>query len=132
MHIDQFERTAAKVADNAVRFMDSGHNAERSEMRLTLSREDCDCGAADAFGLRDEGTAIARVPAGGRGDGPDAPHVQNIAQGAEASERVERRIDGVRRQQAGRLHLTPETGQHFFIEDGRRGAGQPFVDNKTD
>ena len=71
VHIDQFERTAAKVADNAVRFMDSGHNAERSEMRLTLSREDCDLVRQMRSASGDEGTAIARVPAGGRGDDPD-------------------------------------------------------------
>ena len=42
-------------------------------------------------------------------------------------QRGERLLDRVRRQQAGRLHLAAEAGQHLFVEDRRRAARQPFV-----
>ena len=51
---------------------------------------------------------------------------------AEALERGERGVDGVRRQQAGRLHLAAEAGQHLFVEDRRRRARQPLVDDEAD
>ena len=83
-------------------------------------------------GLVDEGAAVARIAAGGGGDRPDPAHMQGVAQRAEALERVERGVDGVRRQQAGRLHLAAEAGQHLFVEDRRRRARQPFVDDEAD
>jgi|SRR5215467_1206236 len=132
MHIDKLERTATQVADNSIWLMDPGHNAERGEMRLTLSRKDGDIRAADALGLGDKSAAVACVPAGSRSDRPDTTHMQDIAQSAEPPERVESRLDGVSGQQTGRLHLPAEPGKHFFIKDRRRGAGQPLINDKTD
>src|SRR5215471_11627968 len=132
MHIDKLERTATQVADNSIWLMYSGHNAERSEMRLTLSRKDGDIRAANTLGLSDESAAVARIPTGSRSDRPDPSHVQDIAQSAKPPKSVESRLDCVSRQQAGRLHLPAETGKHFFVEDRRRGTGQPLIDDKTD
>ena len=132
MHVDQLKRAAAEIADNAIRLVNAGHDAERSEMRLTLSGKDCDRGAADAFGFGDERAAVARVAASGRSNRPNPAHMQDIAQGAKTPERIERRVDGISGQQPGRLHLPPEAGQHFLVEDWRRRARQPFIDNKTD
>ena len=55
---------------------------------------------ADALGFGDECAAVARVAAGGRRDRPDAAHMQDIAQRTKTSQRIERRLDGVGRQQA--------------------------------
>ena len=132
VHVDQFERAAAEVADDAVRLVDAGHDAERGEMGFAFARQDRNRRAADARRLGDEGAPVARVAAGGGGDRPDLAHMQDVAQRAKTLERVERGVDSVRRQQTGRLHLAAEAGQHFFIEDRRRGARQPFIDDEAD
>ena len=132
VNIDQFERSAAKIADDAVRLVNAGDDAERGEMSLALAREDRNARAADALGLGDECAPVACIAARGRRDRPDAPHVQDVAQRAEASQRVERRLDGVGGQQPGRLNLPSEAGEHFLIEDRRRRARQAFVDDEAD
>ena len=130
--VDQFERAAAEIADNAVRLVDAGNDAERGELRFALARQNFDLGAADAFGLGDESAAVLRVAAGGGGDRPDFADVLDVAQRLEADQRGQRRVDGVLRQQAGGLHLAAETGQHLFVENRRRRARQTFVDDEAD
>ena len=120
VHIDQLQRAAAEIADNAVRLVDAGNNAERGEMGFAFSRKDADRRAADPFGLGDKGAAVAGVAAGGGGDRPDPAHMQNVAQGAKAPQRFERGIDRVLRQQPGGLHLPPEAGENLFVENRRR------------
>ena len=39
VHVDQFERTAAEIADNAVGPMQAGNDAERGKLRLALAGE---------------------------------------------------------------------------------------------
>ncbi len=63
--------------------------------------------AADALGFGDEGTAIARISARGRGDRPNTAHMQDIAQGPETPQRIEGCIDRIGRQKTGRLNLPP-------------------------
>ena len=131
MHVDQLQRAAAEVADDAVRLVHAGDHPERGQIGLARAGEDLDRSAADALGLPDEGVAIARIAASGGSDRPDAAHVQNVAQSAEAPQRIERGVDGVLRQQAGGLHLAAETGQHLFVEDRRRRPRQPLVDHEA-
>src|SRR5262249_43795586 len=116
VHVDKLQRTTTEVTDNTVRLVDSGHNSKCSEVSLALPGKYCDCCAANAFGFGNERSAIARVPTCRCGNCPDAPDMQDIAQGAETDQRVERRIDCISRQQAGRLYLAPKPGQNFFIE----------------
>ena len=40
-------------------------------------------------------------------------------------------LDRVGGEQPGRLHLAAEAGQHLFVEDRRRAAGQPLVDDEA-
>src|SRR4029453_5368188 len=108
MHVDEFEGAAAKVTNYAVGLVNSGHDAKRGEMRLALSGKNRDSRAANAFGFSDEIAAIARVAAGRRGNRPDTPHGQDIPQATEAAEPIKGRVDGVRRQQAGRLNLSSQ------------------------
>src|SRR5262249_6856334 len=131
VHVDKLQRTTTEVTDNTVRLVDSGHNSKCSEVSLALPGKYCDCCAANAFGFGNERSAIARVPTCRCGNCPDAPDMQDIAQGAETDQRVERRIDCISRQQAGRLYLAPKPGQNFFIEDRRRRPGQSLVDDQT-
>jgi len=129
--VDQLQRAAAEVADDAVRLVHAGDHTERRQIGLALAGKNLDRGAANALGLPDEGVAVARVTAGGGGDRPDPAHVQNVAQRPEAPQRVERGLDGIRRQKTGGLHLAAEASQHFFIEDRRRRPCQRFVDHKA-
>ncbi len=79
VHVDQFERAAAEIADDAVRLMDAGHDAERGEMGLAFTRQNGDRRAADARRFGDEGAAIACIAAGRGGDRPDFSHMQDVA-----------------------------------------------------
>ena len=49
----------------------------------------------------------------------------DVAQRAEAPQRVERLLDRVGGEQAGRLHLAAEAGEHLFVEDRRRARVSP-------
>jgi hypothetical protein len=72
--------------------------------------------AADALGFGDESAAVAGVAAGGGGDRVTRPTFM-VAQRAKTPQRRQRLGDGVRRQQAGGLHLAAEAAQRFFVED---------------
>ena len=87
VHVDQFQRTAAEIADDAVRFVDAGNHAQRRQMRLARTRQDLDRTAADAFGLGDEVGAVAGVAAGGGGDRMDAADLHHPAQRAKPPQR---------------------------------------------
>jgi len=100
-------------------------------MSLPLAGQDGNTRPADAFGFGDEGATVARVAAGGGRDRPNAPHMQNITQGAKTSKRFERGFNGVSRQQTCRLNLPPKTGENFLIEDRRRRSGQALVNNQS-
>src|SRR5205085_10393671 len=64
MHIDQFERAAAKIADDAIRAIEARDHAERGISRLLLAGQNLDALAADAFGRGDELRPIVGVTAG--------------------------------------------------------------------
>src|ERR1039457_7151152 len=72
VHVDQLERAAAEVADDAVRLVDTGNDAERGEIGFAFARQNRDRRAADARRLVDEGAGVARVAGGGGGGGAAA------------------------------------------------------------
>ncbi len=129
--VNKFERTAAEIADDAVRLVNAGDDTERSELRFPRPRQHADANPTDALGFADEVAAIAGVAARGSRDRPQLPHVQRVAQSAEAAQRLERFGNGFRREQAGRLHLAAEARQHLFVEDRREAPRQAFVDDEA-
>src|SRR5262249_26561890 len=92
--VDQLERAAAKVTDDAVRLMDAGNNAERGELGFPRSGQNLDGGAADALGGADEVRTVAGVAASRRRDRPYLANMQRVAKRAEAAQRPQRRVDG--------------------------------------
>ena len=48
--VDEFERAAAEIADDAVGLVHAGDDAERGQLGLALAGKDVDLGAADALG----------------------------------------------------------------------------------
>jgi len=88
--------------------------------------------ATDAFRLGNECASVPRIPACGRRDSPDPPHLQDIAQRTKTSQRAERSLDGVCRQQTGRLDLSSQPRQDLLIEDRCRRARQAFVNDEAD
>ncbi len=77
-HVDQFERAAAEIADDAVGAMHAGNDAERGEFGLARAGEHVDLGADGALGELDEGAAVLGVAAGGGGDGEDLLHAHRL------------------------------------------------------
>ena len=131
MHVDQFERTAAEIADDAVGIVDAGDDAERGQFRLARPRQDFNGNAADAFGLGDEVGTVGGVAAGGGGDRIDAADLLNAAQRAKAPQRGQGLGDRIGRQQAGALNLAAEPAQRLFVEDGDEAARHRLVDDET-
>ena len=130
-HVDQFQRPAAEIADNAVRPVQAGNNAQRGEFSFARPRKNFDWHAADAFGLGDEVRTVAGVAAGRGGDGVDAADLHHPAQRAKPPQRRQRLDDGIGRQQAGGLHLAAEPAQGFLVEDRYQAALHRFVDDET-
>ena len=128
--IDQFQRPAAQIADDAVGAMHAGDDAERGELGFARTGENIDLGLERALGGANEGTAILGVAARRRGDGKRFAHSHPLAQRAEALERRQRVLDRVRGKKAGGLHLAAQAAQRLFVEYFRRAAGEPFVNHK--
>ena len=80
---------------------------------------------------RDEGRPVLGVAAGGGGNAEHAADLQGVAQRAKARQRRQGLGHRIGRQQPGRLHLAAETGQHLFVENRRRTAGQALIDHEA-
>jgi hypothetical protein len=130
-HVDQFERAAAEIADDAVGFVHARDDAERRQLGLPRARQDLDGDAADALGLGDEVRSVGGVAAGGGGDRIDASDFLDPAQRAEAAKCRQRLVDRVGREQAGALDLTAEAAQRFLVEDRHEAARHRFIDDET-
>ncbi|MHC2725751.1 hypothetical protein ACVMGE_008238 [Bradyrhizobium diazoefficiens] len=131
-HVDQFERAAAEVADDAVGVVDAGNHAERRQPRLARARQDLDLHCADALGLGDEVGAVGGIAAGGGRDREHASDLHHAAQRAESLQRGQRLVDGVGREQARALHLAPEAAQRLLVEDRNEAPRQSLVDDEAD
>ena len=106
--VDQLQRTAAEIADDAIGAVHAGNHAERGELGLLRAREHLDVGTYGALGELDESAPVLGVAAGGRGDGVDFLHAHGLTQRAEALERRKRVLHRVGCQEARRLHLAAE------------------------
>ncbi len=129
-HVDQFERSAAEIADDAVRPVDAGHDAERRELRLARAGEDFDWYAADPFGAGDEIGAVPGIATGSRRNGVDSAHFHEPTQGVKPPQRGERLGDRVGCKQAGTLDLPAETTQRLFVEDRNEASRQRLVNHE--
>ena len=56
--INQLQRTAAEIPDDAIGLVNTRRDAERRQPRLARARENFDSASADAFGFRDEVRAV--------------------------------------------------------------------------
>ncbi len=130
-HIDQFERAAAEIADDAIGAMHAGNHAERGELRLASAGQHFDVGADGALGELDEWRAVLGIAHRRRGDGEDFLDLHLFAQRAKTLERRECVLNSVGGEQSRRLHLATEPAQSFFVEQFGRAARQPLVDNEA-
>lgn len=131
-HIDQLERAAAEIADDAVGMMDAGDHAERRQPCLARARQDFDLHGADALGFRDEVGAVGGIAAGCGRNRKHATDLHDAAQGPEPLQRGQRLVDGIGRKQARALHLAPEAAQRLLVEDRNEAPRQSLVDDETD
>ena len=131
LHVDQFERAAAEIADDAVRIVDAGDDAQRGKFCLAGARQDLNAGAADALGLGDEVGTVLGVAAGRGGDGEDASDLLDAAQRPESPERRQRLGNRVLGQKARALHLAAEPAQRLLVEDGDEAARHRLIDDET-
>src|SRR5262249_23136415 len=120
VHVDELERAAAEIADDSVGSVDPRYDAKRRQPRLARTGQELDFLAADRFRGRDEFRPVVGVATGGGRDAPQPSHAGLVAERAEALERLERLLDRIAREQAGRLHLAAKTGENLFVEDRGR------------
>ena len=125
VHLGEFERAAAEVADDAVRPVEAGDHAERGQLRLALAGEHVDLDAADALGLRDEGRAVLGVAAGRGRDPPKLADLHAVAQRAKAPERGQRLLDRVGGQQPVVCTSRPSPASTFSLKIGVGCASSP-------
>jgi hypothetical protein len=95
VHIDEFERAAAEIADHAVGAMHAGDHAECGELRFAPAGQDLDFGADGALGELDERRAILGIADRSGRDGENFLHVHGFAQSAKALERGERVLNRI-------------------------------------
>ena len=95
VHVDQFERAAAEIADDAVRPVEAGDHAERGQLGLALAGQHLDLGAADPLGRGDEVRAVPASRQAAVASTHSRCDLHGVAQRAEALERVERLLDRV-------------------------------------
>src|SRR5262249_60003537 len=95
LDLGEFERAAAEVTDDAIRFVEARYDAERRQLSLALAGQNIDLGAADALGFGDESLAVLGIAAGGGRDRPERGDLHAVAQGAKAPQRRERLLDGI-------------------------------------
>ena len=129
--VDEFERAAAKVADDPVRLVDRGDDAERRQLCFARARQNLDLGAENALGAGDELRSVVGLAAGGGGDHERAADMHHPAEPAKAAQRGQRARHRIRRQQARGMHLAAETAQDLFVEERRQAARQRLVDDET-
>ena len=131
MYVDQLQRAAAEIADDAVGVVNAGHDAECGQLCLARARQDLNRYAADAFGLGDEIGTVAGVAAGGGRDRIDAAYLLYPAERAKTPQRRERLCDGIGRQEAGALNLAAKPAQRFLVEDGDETSRHRLIDDET-
>ena len=130
VHVDQFQRAAAEIADDAVGLVEAGHHAERGQFRLALPGDDVDLGAADLLGRGDELLAVAGIAAGRRRHHPEPLHPHGVAQRAEALERRQRLLHRIGGQQPFGLHLAAEARERLLVEQRRGTSRYALVDHE--
>ncbi len=126
-HIDQFERTTAEIARNAIRVGDARRRRRERPARLSPARQDVDLDTADPLRLLDEGRTILRIAAGRGCNAEHAADLHGIAQRPKAPQRRE----ALRPRHPAPAALWTEpggrrSGQHLFVEDRGRAPRQPL------
>ncbi len=131
LHVDQFERAAAQIGDDAVGLIKGRDDAERREFGFPLAGQKRD-GRADRIGRGfDEFRAIRRIARGGGRHDMEVLDIHDGDQRLEAAHGGERLFDARRRQPSGRRHAMADGAHGFFVEDGRRRAAEPVIDDEA-
>ncbi|CAM5215048.1 hypothetical protein BTHI11S_04691 [Bosea thiooxidans] len=128
---DQLQAAAAEVADDTVRGIETGDHAEAREHGLAAAGDQLDRLADRPLGPGDEIGPVLGIARRRRGDDAKLADMHRLAEDAEAHQRVDRLLDRVLGEAAGRGDLPAETGHLLLVEDLRRRARQHLVDDET-
>ena len=129
--IDQFERTAAEIADDAIGLMDRTQHAERREFGFPLAVEQRDSAADRAFREFEKLWAIRGVAHRRGRQRPDIPDAHRAAEHFEPLQRRQSLGDRLVRQKACCRNAFAEAAQHLFVEGRRRRPRQGFVGDEA-
>ena len=131
LDIDEFERAAAEIADDAIGLPDRRDDAMGGQFRLAPARQQFD-GRADGFlRLGQKFRAILGVACGGGRQHAHVGNAHGVAQHAKAAQGHQRLFDAVLRQTPRRDDAASQTAQDLLVEDRRRRARQRLVGDET-
>ena len=132
LHVDQLQRAAAEIADDAVRLdgWPTRRRAPTAPPRACPDSRTMSRPMASRAASRKDG-AILRVARGRGGDDLDVAHAHHLAQRAIAAQRLQRLVDALLRQSAGRDDALAEAAHGLFVEDRRRRARQRLIGDET-
>jgi hypothetical protein len=131
-HIGQLQAAAAEVAGDAVGVLEARDDAERGNARLVGAGEDGHLPAADRFHFGDEFGAVFRFARRRGGEHVDVAHAHLPRQRGEAAERALGLVHRIGGEPARFGHPRPQPREHFFVEERRRRARQPLIDDQAD
>ncbi len=112
--------------------MEAGDDAERRVVGLLAAGQHADLGAEDLLGAVDEVHAVLGLAGGRRRDDVELLGAGLIRQRAEAAEFLDGALHGLGVELARRDDAAAEAGQHLLVEQHRRRARYPLIDDQTD
>lgn len=130
-NIDQLQRTATEVADNAVRIGKAADNTKRGEIGLLLAGQHADFLAEDHLRLMDEIGAVFRLA---RGSGRQRIHGGSaglLRKRPETMQRGQRALDARRIHAAGLGKTLAEAAHHLLVEQHGRRTAHALVDDEA-
>jgi hypothetical protein len=130
--VDDFEAAAAEIAGDAVGIVDARDDAESGQARFLGTGEKLHLDAGDGLDRGDELAAVRGLARRRCRQHVERLDVHLRRQCAEATDRGQSGGDGFGLEPAARLEAARKPAQLLLVEERRRRARQPLVDDETD
>ena len=128
---DELEAAATKIADHAIGIGNPRNHAQGGAACLHSARNGFDAQPGFTAHPVDEIGGIAGLTHRSSRDDPQAGHLHGVGERAKPRQRSDGGVHGVLAELAIGGEPPPQPGHHLFIEQRRRNAGQPLIDDET-
>ena len=131
-YINQFERAAAKIADDAIRLHDPGDDPMGRKFRFPAARQKRDRSPDGRRSRSEKFGAIRGIAGSGGCKNMQILDAHDFAQDPETPQSRERLFDAALRKLAGGRDALAERAKRFLIEDRPGRAAQTLIDDEAD